>query len=153
MMTHPGTPSGDLMVFRDDASSLQANRGARDPVVDPGSCEARPGEDVSSKRARQSAGPKPWVKKAALSSSRLDALDEERSEALESWVIILSSRECTKIGRILLEMQVQDASATDIGQVIRDVFADKASGTLRARASSILQFARWRASCRGLYSC
>ena len=120
-----------------------------------GSKSGDPGPDAedqpAAKRAKASRGVAPWVKKTALSASWLDALDEERSEALEAWrIITLVSKDQTSIGRTLLGMQAENASSKEIDQVIRDVFANKASGTLRSRASSVLQFAWWRSSAQGL---
>ena len=91
---------------------------------------------------------KPWKSSVVRSKAWSDSLDEQRSKVLEIWkALVLSSGHATKVGRDLLKAQDAEASVSRVQQIVRDVFAKKSTNTLKARASSVLQFVRWKVAC------
>ena len=93
------------------------------------------------------ANPKPWKGSVVHSKGWSDAIDANRSQALEIWKsLILSSGSATKVGRDLLRAQEDSLGEAKVRQIIDDVFAKRASSTLRTRSTSMLQFIRWRSS-------
>eukprot|EP00435_Cladocopium_sp_Y103_P059180 s502_g21.t1 len=67
--------------------------------------------------------------------------------ALQCWkVIILDSTSHTELGQLLIQCIEHGKSDDYIWQVVADSFSRKAAATLKARASSLLAFGRWKKS-------
>ena len=83
----------------------------------------------------------PWLKVHRCGVMWPAMQDQEKSDVVELWRLLISSAGlATKLGRQL--------AATDDQQLIRetlfDTFAGKAASTVRSRASALLAFSRWR---------
>ena len=71
--------------------------------------------------------------------------DHRLNLALQCWkVIVLDSTSHTALGRLLIQCIEHGKSEDYIWQVVSDAFSNKATATLKARASSLLAFGRWK---------
>ena len=77
--------------------------------------------------------------------SWVGAENQKHNLALQCWkVIVLDSTGHTELGRLLMRCIEIGKSDEYIWQVIADAFSNKSTATLKARASSLLAFGRWK---------
>lgn len=77
--------------------------------------------------------------------SWVGAENHQHNLALQCWkVIVLDSTGHTDLGRLLMRCIEIGKNDEYIWQVIADAFSNKATATLKARASSLLAFGRWK---------
>eukprot|EP00435_Cladocopium_sp_Y103_P001622 s4577_g1.t1 len=128
-------------------------------------------ETLLSKKQRTVIKPPDWIEFPSSASSQTDAPsrptrlcrynarrhmsdvswvaseDRRLNLALQCWkVIVLDSTSNTDLGAILMRCIELGKSEDYIWQVVHDAFSSKATATLRARASSLLAFGRWKRS-------
>ena len=85
-----------------------------------------------------------WTVKTSLCSWPL-VEEAKLAKAIEQWrVIVLDSGEGTLLGRQLMSVSEDAGGAAQ--QILSDVFAGKSISTLKARASALLMFGRWKKS-------
>ena len=73
------------------------------------------------------------------------AQDRALARALESWrIIVMDNLSGSVVGRQIEEALEGDCDAKTIERSVSDALNNKSVATLRARASSILSFARWK---------
>lgn len=71
--------------------------------------------------------------------------DVKLNNALQMWkVIVLDSTNHTKLGSTLMQCIQAGKSEDFVFQIVADVFAGKATSTLKSRAASLLSFGRWK---------
>ena len=115
------------------------------PELDTGSAVGRdePATDAQVKAVKA----RPWKASVMHARAWLDAVDDRRSKVLETWkALLLSSAKGTSMGASLLKCQEQADHEARAGQIISDIFARKSTATLQARATSLLQFSKWKTS-------
>ena len=88
-----------------------------------------------------------WARQKLASVDWLQTEQRDLDVALQCWrVIITESGEATSLGKTLIEMASDGSTSEDITQCLRDVFAHKASSTMKIRAASLIAYARWKQS-------
>ena len=70
--------------------------------------------------------------------------DDTRAAALAKWLAILEANlHASQVGRQLVAFQERPGELKNVQDLLLDVFADKATNTLEARAIAMLLFMRW----------
>lgn len=74
--------------------------------------------------------------------------DRALARCLECWrIIIMDNLNGSLVGQQIARAMSGDPTATSVEQTISDALAGKSLGTLRARASSLMDFGRWKKGC------
>ena len=101
-------------------------------------------DDAVSLPIAEAEGRLKWSRKTSLVPWPV-AQDRALAKALESWrLIIMDDMEGSLVGRQIAKSLRGEDGAQPVEQILSDALAGKSLSTLRARASSLMAFGRWK---------
>ena len=101
-------------------------------------------DDAVSLPTAEAEGRLKWSRKTSLVPWPV-AQDRALAKALESWrIIIMDDLDGSLVGRQIAKSLRGDEGAQPVEQILSDALAGKSLSTLRARASSLMAFGRWK---------